>query len=412
MKIDGIEYACPKCGSHRLKKNGAISSNSMIKQYVCKDCGRNCTSNTITKLADAEIVEQNIKLAKQKQKQQDMNRIERKSFRESARIENAVVELNASLIQVLNKHNLSRMTVRHEGDSNKALIVHLTDLHFNELVNLVHNKYDFTIASRRIWLLVQRAKAYGRMLGVKNVVMALTADLMNSDRRLDEKLAMATNRSKAVFLAVDILQQAILDLNRDFNVTVAGVCGNEGRVNPELGFQDLVASDNYDYTIYHTLRKIFEGAEGVTFDRMQNPLEVVVEVCGQNILLIHGHTLKHGQLSRAIAEKKAQWQANHGITIRYVIFGHVHEAYISDQFARGASPVGDNAFSAQALNLTGRASQNFYVVYENGNIDGMKVDLQNVEGITGYNFDAALEAYNPKSADKARHTETVFKVVI
>ncbi len=412
MKIDGIEYACGKCGSLKLKKRGSSPHNKLVKQYQCSDCGKYSTSNTIQKLADAEIIEQNIILAKQKQKAQDMNRIERKSFRENARIENAVVELNTAFLNILKNHNLSRMTVRHEKDSTCAVIVHLTDLHFNELVNLVHNKYDFSIASRRIWLLVQRAKQYAKLVGAAKIVLALTGDLMNSDRRLDEKLAMATNRSKATFLAVDILQQAILDLNRDFNVAVAGICGNEGRVNQELGFQDLVASDNYDYTIYHTLRKIFENADGVTFDRMQNPLEVVIEVCGQNILLVHGHCLKQGNLSRSIAEKKAQYSANFGMDIRYVIFGHIHEAYISDQFARGSSPVGDNAFSAQALNLTGRASQNFYVIHENGNIDGMKVDLQNVEGVTGYNFDTALEAYNPKSADKAKHTETVFKVVI
>ena len=43
-------------------------------------------------LVDKEILKSNVKLSKQKQKQQDLNRIERKSFREHARIENAVSE--------------------------------------------------------------------------------------------------------------------------------------------------------------------------------------------------------------------------------------------------------------------------------------------------------------------------------
>lgn len=410
MIINGIEYVCPSCHGGRLVKNGKSAYG--LQEYKCKDCKKYSNSNTVVKVADAEIVEENVRLAKQKQAQQDRNRIANKSFRESARVENALTEYNKELIELLKKQNLSKLTVRHEKESKCAGVVHITDVHFNELVNLAHNKYDFKIASRRIWLLIQRAKEYFRMKGINKVLLALTGDLMNSDRRRDEMLAMATNRSKATFLAVDILQQAILDLNRDFNVTVAAICGNEGRVNQELGWQDLVASDNYDYTIYHTLRKVFEGAEGVQFDPMQNPLEVVIEIATQNILLVHGHALKQGALSRAVAEKKAQWMANHSIQIDYVIFGHIHEAFVSDQFARGGSPCGDNAFSSSALNLTGRASQNFYVFYENGNRDGMKVDLQNIEGIKGYDFKKALEAYNPKSADKAKHTETVFKVVI
>ena len=40
-------------------------------------------------IADKDIVEYNIRLAKQKQKFQDLNRIERKSFREDSRQENS-----------------------------------------------------------------------------------------------------------------------------------------------------------------------------------------------------------------------------------------------------------------------------------------------------------------------------------
>ena len=40
----------------------------------------------------------------------------------------------------------------------------------------------------------------------------MQGDLLNSDRRLDELLQMATNRTKATFLEVDIFQQIILHL--------------------------------------------------------------------------------------------------------------------------------------------------------------------------------------------------------
>ena len=43
-------------------------------------------------IADKDIIEYNIRLAKQKQKFQYLNRIERKSFREGTRHENALIE--------------------------------------------------------------------------------------------------------------------------------------------------------------------------------------------------------------------------------------------------------------------------------------------------------------------------------
>ena len=49
--------------------------------------------------------------------------------------------------------------------------------------------------------------------------------------------------------------------------------------------------------------------------------------------------------------------------------------------------------------------------YENGNRDGIKIDLQNVD-CDGYEIDKSLEAYNAKSAKKSSKTETIFKVVV
>ena len=73
--------------------------------------------------------------------------------------------------------------------------------------------------------------------------------------------------------------------------------------------------------------------------------------------------------------------------------------------------VGANDYSEKALNLTGRASQNCYIFYDDGNRDGIKIDLQNVNN-KGYEIDKSLEAYNAKSASKTKNTETIFKVVV
>ena len=73
--------------------------------------------------------------------------------------------------------------------------------------------------------------------------------------------------------------------------------------------------------------------------------------------------------------------------------------------------VGANDYSEKALNLNGRASQNCYIFYSNGNRDGIKVDLQNVDQ-PGYNIEESLEAYNAKSAKKRKTKTTIFEVVV
>ena len=69
-----------------------------------------------------------------------------------------------------------------------------------------------------------------------------------------------------------------------------------------------------------------------------------------------------------------------------LFFGHLHSAMISDMYARSSGLPGANNYSQNALSLTGKASQNFYIVSDNGDIHGMKVDLQDTTGYDGYNY--------------------------
>lgn len=67
-------------------------------------------------LADKEIVEYNIKLAKNNQKQADLNRIKNKSFREHSRIENALVAYNDEIIKLLKSEGL-----KHQYENIRAI---------------------------------------------------------------------------------------------------------------------------------------------------------------------------------------------------------------------------------------------------------------------------------------------------
>jgi len=413
-----LNIKCPECGSSNWiysgyghKKKGETTKP---QQFFCKDCGATFTDKTILDQfpeCDLELLRENIKLAKRTQRFQDSNRIERKAFREYARIDNAVAEYNKELIKVLDRYNLAQFTLKHKNYQNEAAgIFHLTDPHFNELVNLAINKYDFSIASKRCKLFVEEAREYFKLKNVKNVLFAMTGDLLNSDRRLDELLAQATNRSKATFLAVRLIELMILDLNKDFNLTVANITGNESRITKDIAWNDIIATDNYDFTIFNILNYLFKGSKGITFFNDGDPMEQVVKVGNKNILLIHGHQIK-GQVEHAVQGIKGKYAAR-GIKIDFIIFGHLHSTRIGDVYARGSSVVGANEYSERGLQLTSRASQNIHIVYSSNRIDSIKIDLQHTEHIEGYDIETEIEAYNAKSADRIRKKRTIFEVVI
>lgn len=355
-------------------------------------------------IADKEVIEENLKLAKRSQKQADLNRIKNKSFREHVRLENALVEYNKALIDILKTESLKTTIKQHESKGKQAIIVQIADTHFNELVDLKHNKYDFEVASKRLQKFAHHIKEYASFYNVNEIFIAITGDLLNSDRRLDEKLAMSTNRAKATFLGVHLLKHFILDLNSIANVSVGCVSGNESRAY-ELGFVDIVASDNYDYSIFEILRILLPDINFIT----SGGLELVVEVNGHNVLLIHGHQL--GNMQNDKIAKVISKYARNGIILDFMMCGHLHETKITDMFARSSSLVGANAYSENALLLSSRAAQNIYIMKDNERHD-IRIDLQHTKGFKGYAINKELSAYNAKSLDKTHKKQTVFKIVI
>ena len=403
--IDLKKLVCPRCYHIGLSKQGMCAYTDK-QRYGCTKCH----SKTVYPIwdADHDIIRENVRLSKQKQKAQDKNRIHNKAFREYARIENAVEEYSKDLKTLFEKNKLHKTFNKFSVNRKAVGVIQLSDVHFNELVDLENNKYDFKVASQRTRYFINKAKTYFNTASISNVVMALTGDLMNSDRRLDELLNQSTNRAKATFLGVDILQQAIIDLGKDFNVTVASVVGNEGRINKELGWSEVIATDNYDYTIFQCLRYLFRK-NSVKFVH-GDPSELVLNVAGQNLLMLHGHGSFKGKLDTSVNQIAGRYSLK-GIKIDYVIFGHVHSARVGDNFGRSSSMVGANDYSEKALNLNGRASQNCYIFYKNGNRDGIKVDLQYAD-CEGYDIDKSLEAYNAKSTEKRKIKKTIFEVVV
>lgn len=356
---------------------------------------------------DEELVKENVKLAKRTQRFMDTNRIERKAFREHARIENALSDYNEQLIAILNEHCFTGLSYVHPiKNEEMTAIVQISDTHFNELVDMVNNKYNFEIASKRLRKFAHEAK---KLIGdqTSEVIVAFTGDLMNSDRRMDELLNQSTNRANATIMAIDLLKSFILDLNEDYNIHVLSVTGNESRIDQELGFSEYMATNNYDSTIFNILSMLFKDCDGVTF-MFGNPMEQVIELHGKKILFTHGLALKGG--SEQEIQRTFGRFSSFDILLDYIIFGHVHSCQIGDLHARSGSLVGANAYSERKLNVPGRASQNIHFVRKDS-INSIRIDLQETEN-EGYPILEFENCYNPKSEQKTRDGHLILSIIV
>lgn len=365
---------------------------------------------------DKELIVENVRLAKDKQKLQDVQRIERKAFREDARIENAVAQFGKDLTnqnrlyanKLLEKINIQPLV--YNEDKHGIGVIQITDVHANELIDLPHNQYNWTVLSKRMKKLINEALRYFAFRNVKKVTMVYTGDLCNSDRRLDELLNQSTNRAKAANLLAHIITQSILEVrNEGYEVGIVSVLGNESRVKQEMTFSNEAFSDNYDYTIMAQVRQVLEFAniDGINFhsiDKMEN----VIDFGEQKWLVMHDmpQSTSKQEKTQSIIGKYAL----SGKPVDFVISGHIHAHRGTDISCRSGSMSGSNTFNEHALGLIGRASGVCYVV------DGKEryyqyIDLQYADN-EGYGIIKELEAYNIKSELKTKQQTAIFQVVI
>ena len=373
-----IEYLKqnPESGRKTISRKFKISESKarkIVKEFKESQLQENEYYDLLNHSVNLEIQNQNLR---------DKLRVKNK-IRDEYRNTSYLEEITTELINCFkNDRNIHR-TIKHTNlnKTNPIGILQLTDAHFNEFIDLSKNKYNFNIASKRCKKFVDQAIFQFKNNNVEKVVFCMTGDLINSDRRADEKISMITSRAKACYLASLIIEQMILDLNQYFDTKVAFVVGNESR-SFEIGNNDIILSDNYDLTIVNMLKLMFRNSN-IEFLN-SNLSECVINIKNKNILLIHGQYFNKKNIDKSINETITKFTRNN-IRIDYIITGHFHETCITDFYGRSSSLCGSNGYSENQLNLSSRASQNIYIIDEW--VNGMKIDLQNVDNIEGYYID-------------------------
>lgn len=378
-----------------LNETGSMWSLDTYKRYV-----RRCIAE-LPKVYDVELEATLTQYEANNQKLKDKNLAIQRTNREAYRLYNDLSETFKEYTETLKQIDLSKFKLKKHQEEEKGLIgiIQLSDVHANELIFPVesnNNAYDFSIFSKRLKKLISEAIAYFRFKKVKNVHLFLTGDLINSSRRVGEKLAQCTSLVRASILTTYLLQQAIIELSEYFNIAVSSVVGNESRILDDWESSDILLSENWDYLIFNNLRLIFNN-QPVTFTDSKNSSQVTVKINEKyNALLLHGNQLRMPSPERDIT-KILQTYTYNGTRINGVFYGHYHSPSISGFINRSGSMCGGNAYSTNELGFFSRASQNLYLVSADGSMNGMAIDLTNTEGIKEYDIDEKIKEYSVRT---------------
>ncbi len=387
--------------SNKYKDTGVLETIKTKKNITTDDLIASLPQerqDKIEEMVDEETSKEYTKLRKEAVTYKTKLNYERNAFNKKLKEVSELEELNRELIEGLKKIKpVTLVTHKVEFDDTVDYknigIVTLSDLHFNELIDITSNKYDFNIASKRLKRLADVTK---QTLYVDRIVILGLGDFINSDRRQSEVYNMSTNRNKATVIGFELLRQFIMDLSSQFEITIAMVSGNESRtIGEEFDTSDDIATYNYDYTIYNMLKITFQNYLNIDFVDGSFG-EKVLNINGSNVLITHGVNIKSNNIQQSVSQTFGRY-ANMGIHLDYLFAGHYHNCNIGDIYSLSGSLCGGNSYSEGTLNFTSRASQLIGVFYPDKTNNILKVDLQNTDDIEGYDISNLLEDMNAKS---------------
>ena len=326
------------------------------------------------------------KIQSQNQRKSDLNNLLRKENRETYRIYNSIQDLYEEYIKQLKSIDLSKIKVPEVKsiNSSKIGILTISDAHINEIIrpsDAGGNEYDFTVFAKRLKKYIQKATKTFKSNGIKEIYIFMLGDMINSPRRLSERISMNSSLVTASLLATHIFSQMLVELSRQFKLHITFCVGNESRLTDDMDSNRIIASDNWDYMIFHNLRMMFRD-KPIDFIVPKNPIQSIVNIpIGDrtyNALITHGHIFKGIPNNRSIGPMLQNY-SHQGIKVDGIFLGHFHNSNISDFIQITGSIKGGDSWSWDDCGFMSRASQNIYFINEDLSLDGMKIDIQDID---------------------------------
>lgn len=224
-------------------------------------------------------------IRKEKQKLFDERRDLNKRLREEARMESSVELIEDSLNRITNDRYLFYSAPRI--DTNKEMIVTLSDLHIGECFDGFTGKYNTDIAKERLNEYLCKCIEYAELHKVKNAHVTILGDLISGSIHTSISKTNKENVIEQVKLSCELMSDFVYELGKHVeSVEVHNVSGNHSRMEKK---EDALIEERLDALIPWFMKHMLKNSPHITvvdFERDGTICEF--EIGGKKYVGVHG----------------------------------------------------------------------------------------------------------------------------
>ena len=260
--------------------------------------------------------------------------------------------------------------------SDRKMIVTLSDMHIGALVDLEKNKYNFNVAVSRMSQYATRIITEAKQNEVNDIYIMNLGDVIeHSSMRYNQGFNAEFAFADQIVMASDLIIKFITFLSeQNLNVTYAGIAGNHDRITEK----DKNIDGDHVVKIINQAVKSFvmhSGKPNIFYDQAQD-YKHSFEVNGKNVLALHGDLD-----SKNDANLLYKHSTLDGVTYDLVMMGHWHTVEVREVadgkiLSVSGSLKGVDEYAENKLRRSSRASQSYFIIDEDGNIEVRWINLK------------------------------------
>ena len=309
--VEIVELLGLDCSSDHLRKTA----------YGIKECYDYFSSKTKEMIAQEEyekLLEQELKIKKEKVKLNDLKAQLNKKVREFARKENLSEILEEKIKELDMQPRIINDEYKQRVTSNRDMVCLISDIHYGIKTTNALTPYDSDICKQKMNYLIDKTIKFSLENDVDKLYVMILGDeisgLIHNTTRLEQREDVISQ----VIDVSELLYESIMKLANNLPFVVVGLAqGNHSRVMADK--KDSLEHENFTRLIREFLKLRLANISNVLL--LENKFDesiIEINIRGYNVIGLHGQNDSLNNVSRLteMFDKK----------IDYVCFGHYHNA--------------------------------------------------------------------------------------
>ncbi len=309
--VEIVELLGLDCSGDHLRKTA----------YGIKECYDYFSSKTKEMIAQEEyekLLEQELKIKKEKVKLNDLKAQLNKKVREFARKENLVEILEEKLKELDMQPRVINDEYKQRVTSNRDMVCLISDIHYGIKTTNALTPYDSDICKQKMNYLIDKTIKFSLENDVDKLYLMILGDEISGLIHTTTRLEQREDVISQVIDVSELLYESIMKLANNLPFVVVGLAqGNHSRVMADK--KDSLEQENFTRLVKEFLKLRLANISNVLL--LENEFDeaiIEVNIRGYNVIGLHGQNDSLNNISRLteMFDKK----------IDYVCFGHYHNS--------------------------------------------------------------------------------------